>query len=507
MDRINNYKKAAVILVVLIITGTSVGSGKSDHSILEDKPVTQGDKEYQINTELIDVGYDLLIIAPNKFSEILTTLKNHKDSKGVTSIIETTESIYSNYNGVDKAEKIKYCIKNHYDNNHIKYVLLVGGLKGLFVRPDNENNWYVPIRYSNIDIDGFPEGSYLCDLYYADLYDSDGNFCSWDTAGGGNNNDEPNNIFGEWVWKVVGGELIEIRDEVDLVPDVALGRLPCTYKNQVETVVNKIINYESQSHTGEDWFQNMLLVGGDSKDDSSPGDMGVIEGKFANLEAYNWALNRLNFKSTCLWPYENDTGTDLSAENFIREQNKGSGITYLVGHGTPGSWYNHQYHGDFTKFEYLRYRDVRKLKNNNKLPVAIVHGCNVATFDKNFFEGLKYFTIECFCWLLTKMKNGGSIATIGNAAISYGLGGDNFLDRLSGYLSSRFFKVYGNETDILGEIWKNVNEDYVNEIGRDNLDKLDYKMIQTWIIIGDPSLKIGGYQSNITNKSIQSNEL
>ncbi len=88
--------------------------------------------------------YDLLIICPFKFKRELERLKAHKEKYGIRTIIETTEEIYLNYNGKDKAEKIKYAIKDCIENYGIKYVLLVGGLKArksLFGNVNNQENW------------------------------------------------------------------------------------------------------------------------------------------------------------------------------------------------------------------------------------------------------------------------------------------------------------------------------------------------------------------------------
>jgi hypothetical protein len=49
------------------------------------------------------------------------------------------------------------------------------------------------------------------------------------------------------------------KDEMDLYPDVYLGRLPCTNKIDVRTMVKKIINYEKDK-SDESWFKKMVLI-------------------------------------------------------------------------------------------------------------------------------------------------------------------------------------------------------------------------------------------------------
>jgi hypothetical protein len=106
--------------------------------------------------------YDMLIITDGKFASQLQPLVDHKNSIGVRTVLETTQSIYSNYDGRDKTEDIKLRIKDAIEEWGIKYVLLAGGRKG------QTFDWYVPSRTTNND-DGW-EGGYESDLYYADVY-------------------------------------------------------------------------------------------------------------------------------------------------------------------------------------------------------------------------------------------------------------------------------------------------------------------------------------------------
>ena len=72
-----------------------------------------------------------MIDATDKFNNEIQRLADHKELKGVTTLIKTTEDIYTEYPGVDKPEQIKYFIKDALETYGIKYVLLVGGLDSL----------------------------------------------------------------------------------------------------------------------------------------------------------------------------------------------------------------------------------------------------------------------------------------------------------------------------------------------------------------------------------------
>jgi len=192
-------------------------------------------------------SYDLVIIAPNKFSGNLQDLVDHKESKGLATNLVTTEEIYNDYTGYDKPEQIKKFIQYALENWGIKYVLLVGGLKNIWFANPRENknegtkDWYLPVRYTNIKYNN-DEPGYLSDLYYSDIYKVGGVFDNWDSNG--------NNIFAE------------NSDILDYHPDVAVGRLPCRSNKEVKNIVGKIIEYET-GICDPSWFEEMLVIGGD----------------------------------------------------------------------------------------------------------------------------------------------------------------------------------------------------------------------------------------------------
>jgi len=213
--------------------------------------------------------YDLVIIAPNKFTNALEPLVEHKTNLGFKTTLNTTEEIYKNpkYGDcVDKAEQIKYFIKDALEQWDISYVLLVGGLKNtIFARPrDNCNlgsrGWYVPVRYTNMyDDPAFPlaaesfhDPGVISDLYYADIYrmqNGETVFASWNP-----NNDD--------CFAALGKPDVD-DDYLDFYPDVAVSRLACRSISEVNTVVDKIMTYETSGSVDSSWFEKMIVVSGD----------------------------------------------------------------------------------------------------------------------------------------------------------------------------------------------------------------------------------------------------
>jgi len=61
-----------------------------------------------------------------------------------------------------------------------------------------------------------------------------------------------------------------------------------------------------------------------------------------------------------------------------------------------------------------------------------------------------------------------------------------------GQLATEVFRSYSEENiDILGQIFGKTIENYVSTQPV-SLNKIHCKSVQEWILIGDPSLKIGG---------------
>lgn len=425
--------------------------------------------------------YDLLILAPSKFKTSLQPLVNHKNDLEFKTILVELPDVYDQMSsqGRDKAEQIKYYIKEAVENWGIRYVLLVGGRNG------QGFSWYFPVRYSHVvppDEQEYAEPYFISDLYYADIYDSIGGFSSWDS------ND--NGIFAEWDETN--------KDEMDLYPDVYLGRLACRYNFEVTTMVNKIKNYEKDK-CSDSWFKNMALVAGDSYNDTNHFNEGelICEEALDNMPGFN--------------PVRLYASDDVEIDRTTVKQviDPGCGFAYFCGHGNPGTWNTHPPPGEkwCTGFDAF---DMIYLKNKEKLPIVVVGGCQNNRFDvtilnlfRNLEEALRSATWvpRCWSWWLTVKIGGGAIAAIGSTGL--GTHGredtDNnsiadYLEVLDGWLELRFFQLYGIENNkILGENHGETLTGYLHRFLGSN-EKMDVKMVQQWILFGDPSLQIGGHE-------------
>jgi hypothetical protein len=110
---------------------------------------------------------------------------------------------------------------------------------------------------------------------------------------------------------------------------------------------------------------------------------------------------------------------------------------------------------------------------------------------------------ECLCWYLVKLPDIGAIASIGYTGYGLGYLGEWFtIAGLDGWISTEFFRQYGEENNqILGIAHSQAIsnyithfKDFINPEIRDNgWDYGDEMTVEGWALLGDPSLKIGGY--------------
>jgi hypothetical protein len=201
---------------------------------------------------------------------------------------------------------------------------------------------------------------------------------------------------------------------------------------------------------------------------------------------------------------------------MIREISKGSGFLLFEGHGSPTSWNTHWpgYHSwDDTPGGINVYKFV-EFSNDGKYPICVIGGCHNSQFNISLvstaFNMPSMWTygpfFESFAWHMARKVKGGAIASLGNTGLGYGAVGNygdrdgdgidlpDTLEGVGGYQIVQFFKTYYEGVDILGEVWGGAERKYLDTFPCME-DKIDCKTVEEWPLLGDPSLKIGGYPS------------
>lgn len=415
--------------------------------------------EYDLNqdTTNYDDEYDLLILSPNKYTDQLQQLMNHKNNRGISTIIVTLNEIssgaYFQAEGRDDIEEIKYFIKNAIDNWLITNVLIVGSASDF------------PARLTHVDL-GNDNEIFVSDLYYADIYDGENKFASWDT--------NENSIFGEYEWD---GET----DEIDFYPDVKIGRIACTNTQQVTTMVDKIIKYENDKAYTKNWFNNIVVIGGDTVPESHGDNSDTDEGERVN----QFILDRMQgFIPDKIW----DSNGRLSGlvitglGNIKTGIENGCGFLDFSGHGAPWVWTTFPHNGDKQSLPTPtgRYTNtiINDLNNGDMLPIVVNGGCSLGKYQDND---------NCNAWAFLANPNGGGIASYGATALGYVYIGEYVTEGLVEGLNIDLFEAYRDGAITFGEMYADGLNIYLGP----SMDGGDYKTLMEWHAFGDPTLAIG----------------
>jgi len=236
-----------------------------------------------------------------------------------------------------------------------------------------------------------------------------------------------------------------------------------------------------------------------------------------------------DFSREIVWT---SNGRLTGQSDVINAFDKGYGFVFLSGHGSPNVWADHypgvpgnRQHGSVTGLSVVNFKwffpfferpvfPIDSLSNGDKLHVAVVGGCHNSQFNVSavpaFFDALHFLfkfipqktlwsyapVPECFSWRLIRNPHGGAIAAIGNTGLGYGMpgkvctigGGDS-------WITIEFFRQYGEEEHhVLGDAYSQTLVSYINNFDMTDLEAGHPKTLHEWVLLGDPSLRIGGCQ-------------
>ncbi len=237
-----------------------------------------------------------------------------------------------------------------------------------------------------------------------------------------------------------------------------------------------------------------------------------------------------DFEKEILWT---SNGKFTGQEDVIEGWSKGAGFLFFSGHGSPNVWADHypgvpgnRQHGSVTGLQVTTLRPWRPfftrplfpmdtINNKEKLPIAVVGGCHNSQFNVSMVYGVldivHYFfprfpklymwchgfpVPQTFSWRMIRNPRGGAIASVGNTGLGYGMPG---VDLTTGggdsWITIEFFKQYGyHGIDILGLTHQQAVTKYLNTFDITDLEAGHPKTVQQWVLLGDPTLKIGGYE-------------
>ena len=418
----------------------------------------------------------LLIITPYDFVDELQPLKNWKDETGRPTTIVTLGEIEEIHLGEvrDQPEKVKKFIADFVATHNTPYVMLAGDSDRFPVRYIKALNTHGGSKY------------YPSDLYYMDLWDSNGDFDDWN----GNGNWE----IGEF--DVAGGSLIANvnLDDIDMKPDVAVARVPASTDSEMATFVNKVIDYESSAHMAT-WFRNALLVvDGGTGPYGSPKKMDAVVPSLDGL-----VVSKLYKDSP---PY-NSIVFPATATEINNKLNQGVGFMSYYGHGNRTMWAGWYDDGE-----------IAGLTNSKKLPIIFATSCFTGRFhfNLNYYldrDGSEYngganhrpepMPIQPSKYDVKDNESMAEHFLVKNATGAVGYIGATsgsehgaWLEPNKG-LNPYFYEEYESGVRVLGDLWRGAIDRFIVDLNdpiTGGQHHYSFWQMHKYILFGDPSLWI-----------------
>ncbi len=337
----------------------------------------------------LDPGfYDYVIVTDPGYVASFQPLAQWKTQKGVRATIVTVDWIDSNYAGPDLQSRIRAFIADAATTWGATWFLLGGDTQVIPARRAYAMTSEAGMRPDEDDIG--------CDLYYSDL---DGD---WDRNGNG--------VYGETA------------DDVDLYPDVFVGRASVRTDADVQAFVQKVLAWERGPAPGVGL--DMLMAGEILWTDPLT-DSGV-------------ALNVIDRRSV---PPRYDPIDKLyesqgneTVASVTAALNEGQGHFLHSGH----AWFTVMGCGE----GYLDRNGAAALTNAEKQPIVYSIGCWPAAFDLE----------DDTCIAENFMRNpaGGSVAFIGNSRYGWAAPGNPGFGYSERFMQAFYDAVYTGGVDRLG---------------------------------------------------------
>jgi hypothetical protein len=250
---------------------------------------------------------DYIVITPEAFEQAIAPLANFRASRaqGLRVLTARIQAVYDEFNwGLKDPRAIRDFLQYAYETFRPpapRFVLLVGDANIDYLQNYRPGNPYEAVEDLRTDwiptwiARSFSLGDTPSDNRYVCVtHDEEGNY--------------------------------------DILPDMAIGRIPARTAEQVTAVVNKILSYEQRAKTAS-WRKDLLFVA----DQNDPLFEEVNEGLIADFLPPDFTPHRLYLSSYT--PEEcNNTHCDAGREALQDELAQGRLISSYVGHGNYYNW-------------------------------------------------------------------------------------------------------------------------------------------------------------------------
>lgn len=310
-------------------------------------------------------GADYIIISPAEFVTELSDLIDLRQSQGLAVVVEDVQAIYDIYgDGRPEPEAIKTYLAQAYANWDPRpvYVLLVGdGTSDPKGYLDNSAETFIPPYLADVD---------------------------------------------PWAGETASDNRYITLEGEDNLPDMLIGRLPVNSLAETQTVVEKIVGYESQPPPGT-WANLSVFIA----DNPDPGGNfpALTDNLIHDRISSPWLPQKLYYQ-----PNSNTPG-DIQA-GLQDSWNAGAGLVMYTGHASVHQW---------AVEKFLHLDDIPGLGNASRLPVVVEMTCFTGSFQSPGFATLDE--------ALLRHPQGGAVAAWGPTGLGVATGHESLAD---GFIAS-----------------------------------------------------------------------
>ncbi len=259
-----------------------------------------------------------------------------------------------------------------------------------------------------------------------------------------------------WYTQIVGD---------DLLPDIICGRISVNNTTDAKNIVDKIIRYETQPEMGP-WKNRILFVSDDGFEDDCRDVSRALPVQFSKE-----FVDLRDYPSIDNYYLPNGENSKISLEGnraVLNAISEGDLAVIYFGHGSPNVW-SHQriFFGGDTKNS-----DMKKLKNDRKLPFVVQLTCSTGEFD----WPTRPWNI-CISEDMQRVPQGGAIAV-------YSPTGKGFTPQHKNLTNKLVKAMFEYQQTVDGNAVTEAVIDYYLDPGHDSTP-------QMFTLFGDPALKLG----------------
>jgi hypothetical protein len=242
----------------------------------------------------------------------------------------------------------------------------------------------------------------------------------------------------------------------DHYPDLFVGRFSAQNSDQVNTQVERSIEYEKIPYLGAEWYHKGTGVASNQ----GPGDDGEYDDQ--HMDVIRDKL--MNYLYTEVDQIYDPYATSSMVSDGL---NDGRSVVNYCGHGSPTGWGSSGFNTG----------DINSLVNDNMLPYVTCVACNNGQFDD--YD-------ECFCeaWLRAT-NNGEPTGAIAATGSSKSMSWSPPMDAQDEFIDLIVETYPDNIKHTIGGIHYNGVMHMNDEYGSSGYSETD-----TWHVFGDPSLQI-----------------